>query len=98
MQWDGFSFVIFKNNKFCGALVFFSREWLVILVFWCLSLLPSNASIAFLQKEVAEFTCTCERHIGTQSGGMDQVMAKSRFTVLYKFVFNTSFAIQIWEH
>ena len=89
MQWDGFSLSLKTTNfvVFC-----------VILVFWCLSLLPSNVSIAFLQKEVAEFTCTCEHHIGTQSGGMDQVMEKSRFTVLYKFVFNTRFAIQLWEH
>lgn len=26
------------------------------------------------QTEIAQLTCECERHIGTQSGGMDQVM------------------------
>jgi len=26
-----------------------------------------------MQKEIAQVTCECERHIGTQSGGMDQV-------------------------
>ena len=30
--------------------------------------------ILILQKEVAQLTCECERHIGTQSGGMDQVL------------------------
>ncbi|KAJ3703812.1 hypothetical protein LUZ61_007517 [Rhynchospora tenuis] len=40
------------------------------------------------KKEVAQFTCECERHIGTQSGGMDQaisVMAKSGFAELIDF-------------
>ncbi|KAJ4795395.1 Galactokinase [Rhynchospora pubera] len=42
----------------------------------------------FPKKEVAQFTCECERHIGTQSGGMDQaisVMAKSGFAELIDF-------------
>lgn len=26
------------------------------------------------QKDVAQVTCECERHVGTQSGGMDQVV------------------------
>lgn len=34
-----------------------------------------SANYVFLlsQKEIAQLTCECERHIGTQSGGMDQV-------------------------
>ena len=39
-----------------------------------MSCLPYTISVSWMQKEVAEFTCTCERHIGTQSGGMDQVI------------------------
>ncbi|KAF3330803.1 galactokinase isoform X2 [Carex littledalei] len=42
----------------------------------------------FPKKEVAQFTCECERHIGTQSGGMDQaisVMAKTGFAELIDF-------------
>lgn len=36
----------------------------------------THVYVAFLlcQKEVAEFACSCERHVGTQSGGMDQVL------------------------
>ena len=29
--------------------------------------------LSFTKLEVADFTCKCERHCGTQSGGMDQV-------------------------
>ncbi|GLJ31642.1 hypothetical protein SUGI_0635670 [Cryptomeria japonica] len=45
-------------------------------------------NINFPKKEVAQFTCECERHIGTQSGGMDQaisVMAKPGFAELIDF-------------
>ncbi|KAI5650945.1 hypothetical protein M9H77_36950 [Catharanthus roseus] len=40
------------------------------------------------KKEIAQLTCECERHIGTQSGGMDQaisVMAKPGFAELIDF-------------
>jgi mevalonate kinase len=30
-------------------------------------------NITSSKQDVSEFSCTCERHIGTQSGGMDQV-------------------------
>lgn len=42
----------------------------------------------FPKKELAQLTCECERHIGTQSGGMDQaisVMAKPGFAELIDF-------------
>lgn len=42
----------------------------------------------FPKKELAQVTCDCERHIGTQSGGMDQaisVMAQSGFAELIDF-------------
>ncbi|KAG7991131.1 hypothetical protein I3843_02G060000 [Carya illinoinensis] len=45
-------------------------------------------NVNFPKKEVAQLTCECERHIGTQSGGMDQaisVMAKSGFAELIDF-------------
>jgi N-acetylgalactosamine kinase len=42
----------------------------------------------FEKKELAQLTCECERHIGTQSGGMDQaisIMAKTGFAELIDF-------------
>ncbi|PIN10606.1 Galactokinase [Handroanthus impetiginosus] len=42
----------------------------------------------FPKKELAQLTCECERHIGTESGGMDQaisVMAQSGFAALIDF-------------
>ncbi|KAK7329586.1 hypothetical protein VNO77_23756 [Canavalia gladiata] len=44
--------------------------------------------VNFPKKEVAQVTCECERHIGTQSGGMDQaisVMGKAGFAELIDF-------------
>ncbi|GMH39172.1 hypothetical protein BSKO_07070 [Bryopsis sp. KO-2023] len=40
------------------------------------------------KQDVAEFTCTCERHVGTESGGMDQaisIMAKRGVAKLVEF-------------
>ncbi|BBN15817.1 N-acetylgalactosamine kinase [Marchantia polymorpha subsp. ruderalis] len=31
--------------------------------------------LSFSKQEVSEFACVCERHIGTQSGGMDQAIS-----------------------
>ncbi|CAK9254693.1 unnamed protein product [Sphagnum jensenii] len=45
-------------------------------------------NLSFLKQDVSEFSCTCERHIGTQSGGMDQaisVMAKRGVAKLIDF-------------
>ncbi|KAF5752119.1 putative galactokinase [Tripterygium wilfordii] len=42
----------------------------------------------FPKKDIAQILCECERHIGTQSGGMDQaisVMAKTGFAELIDF-------------
>jgi N-acetylgalactosamine kinase len=33
-------------------------------------------NLSFTKAEVADFACKCERHCGTQSGGMDQVCKK----------------------
>ncbi|MQM02343.1 hypothetical protein Taro_035108 [Colocasia esculenta] len=47
-----------------------------------------NVNTGISKKEIAQLTCECERHIGTQSGGMDQaisVMAKSGFAELIDF-------------
>ncbi|KAH9606867.1 hypothetical protein KSS87_019701 [Heliosperma pusillum] len=44
--------------------------------------------VNFPKKEIAQLTCECERHIGTQSGGMDQaisVMAQTGFAELIDF-------------
>uniref|UniRef100_A0A7C9CS37 Galactokinase n=1 Tax=Opuntia streptacantha TaxID=393608 RepID=A0A7C9CS37_OPUST len=43
---------------------------------------------SFPKKELAQLTCECERHIGTQSGGMDQaisIMAKTGFACKIDF-------------
>ncbi|KAH0881414.1 hypothetical protein HID58_068808, partial [Brassica napus] len=43
---------------------------------------------SFEKKELAQLTCECEQHIGTQSGGMDQaisIMAKTGFAELIDF-------------
>ncbi|KAL5541497.1 hypothetical protein UlMin_009207 [Ulmus minor] len=44
--------------------------------------------VNFPKKEIAQLTCECEQHIGTESGGMDQaisVMAKNGFAELIDF-------------
>ncbi|CAA0824122.1 Galactokinase [Striga hermonthica] len=53
---------------------------------------------SFPKKEVAQLTCECERHIGTQSGGMDQaisVMAQSGFAALIDFNPIRAFEVQL---
>ncbi|CAL0325433.1 unnamed protein product [Lupinus luteus] len=44
--------------------------------------------VNFPKKEIAQVTCDCEKHVGTQSGGMDQaisIMAKIGFAELIDF-------------
>ncbi|XP_047263061.1 galactokinase isoform X3 [Capsicum annuum] len=58
--------------------------------FVCSSFIAIMASIGINmpKKEIAQLTCECERHIGTQSGGMDQaisVMAQFGFAELIDF-------------
>ncbi|CAA3007400.1 galactokinase-like [Olea europaea var. sylvestris] len=58
--------------------------------FVCSSTIAIMATLdmTFPKKELAQVTCECERHIGTQSGGMDQaisVMAQSGFAALIDF-------------
>ncbi|CAN4091707.1 unnamed protein product [Withania somnifera] len=58
--------------------------------FVCSSTIAIMASIGIniIKKEIARLTCECERHIGTQSGGMDQaisIMALSGFAELIDF-------------
>ncbi|XP_009788882.1 galactokinase-like [Nicotiana tabacum] len=58
--------------------------------FVCSSTIAIMASVGINmpKKEIAQLTCECERHIGTQSGGMDQaisVMAQSGFAELIDF-------------
>nr|GMD79157.1 galactokinase [Ipomoea batatas] len=50
--------------------------------FVCSSTIAIMASfgVSIPKKELAQLACECERHIGTQSGGMDQVS-------LYPFLF-----------
>ncbi|XP_054821926.1 galactokinase-like isoform X2 [Prosopis cineraria] len=58
--------------------------------FVCSSLIAILAAfgVNFPKKEIAQLACECERHVGTQSGGMDQaisVMAKIGFAELIDF-------------
>lgn len=58
--------------------------------FVCASTIAVMAAfkVNFPKTEIAQLACECERHIGTQSGGMDQaisVMAKSGFAELIDF-------------
>lgn len=48
----------------------------ILLIFSVCLFIVLSAKHMFLaeQKEIAQLTCECERHIGTQSGGMDQVI------------------------
>lgn len=58
----------------------------------CSCALALLAALGFLhlasKPEIAEFTCSCERYSGTESGGMDQaisIMAKKGFAKLIEF-------------
>ncbi|XP_021290881.1 galactokinase [Herrania umbratica] len=54
----------------------------------CTIAIMAAFDVNFPKKELAQVTCDCERHIGTQSGGMDQaisLMAKTGFAELIDF-------------
>ncbi|KAK4257872.1 hypothetical protein QN277_007403 [Acacia crassicarpa] len=58
--------------------------------FVCSSLIAIMTAFGakFPKKQIAQVSCECERHVGTQSGGMDQaisIMAKNGFAQLIDF-------------
>ncbi|KAM7267162.1 hypothetical protein ACFE04_009328 [Oxalis oulophora] len=46
----------------------------VAFVFSATIAIMAALDVNFPKKEIAQLTCECERHIGTQSGGMDQLI------------------------
>lgn len=81
---------LLKLSAFSSIFICMSLQILNLLVVLAVSLFDLEVIILSLQKEIAQLTCECERHIGTQSGGMDQVMQSNTKSWLLSYRWTTA--------